>query len=99
MVLQYRKKLLWPGIVILVLLPVVVSMNLVIASVTLDGPAPQQLSCCLFLANPLPFARPTGAPSRLDSSSEVDMECEFVPNMVPSCSAARRSLVKSPAID
>jgi hypothetical protein len=40
-----------------------------------------------------------GTPSRLDSSSEVDMECEFVPNIFPSCSAAKRSLVKSPAID
>jgi hypothetical protein len=90
---------LWPGIVIPVLLPVVVSMNLVIASVMLDGPAPQQLSCCLFLADPLLLVRPIGAPSRLDSSSEVDMECELVPNRVPSCSAARRSLVKSPAID
>lgn len=74
-------------------------MNLVIASVTLGGPIPEQFSCCLFLPAALPPERPAGTPSRLDSSREVDIECELVPNIFPSCSAARRSLVKSPAID
>lgn len=69
-------------------LPVVVSMNLVIASVTLAGPTPEQFSCCLFLPVALPPERPVGTPSRLDSSSEVDTECELAPNIFPSCSAA-----------
>ena len=34
-----------------------------------------------------------------DRRSEVEMECELVPHIFPPCSAAKHSLVKSPASD